>query len=97
MSIAQMMRERWLTILGVFLITAGIDAFINSQAVISNLPAQLGQAFQFYHQEPQTQNLPPYIVKLYDFPLLVPAIIGIVLVGLDYFRKRKKTSIVQVS
>lgn len=97
MNALQTIRERWLTILGVFLITVGIDAFINSQIVISNLPSQLGEAFQLYYNQPQKQALPTYVVKLFDFPLLIPAIIGIFLIGLDLIKRRKKITIPQVS
>ncbi|MBI5872480.1 hypothetical protein HZB88_05375 [archaeon] len=83
-------RERWKTILGVFLITIGLDALINNQIIYSNLPPQLAETFQFYYKETPTKTLPSILMNLINWPFYTVMLIGGIFIGWDlmYFRKK---------
>ena len=91
MNLDKFFRQRWKTILGVFLITLGVDALINNQMVYSSLPPQVAGAFQFYYKEPVTKTLPPYLAVTINWPFFTTILIGVIFAGWDFvFREKKK-------
>jgi hypothetical protein len=89
--ISEFFKRRWKSVLGAFLIAVGVDALVNSQLVISSLPSQMAETFQFY-KEPATKIFPTYLFNLINWPFYTVALIGtfFILWDIDFLRKRKK-------
>jgi hypothetical protein len=87
MKITKMLRERILSVIGIFLVAVAVDGFLSPQIFTYNTPTLGGVGPVFPSHETVQQ-----LAAITDWPFYAPLLIGCVLIALDvyyYFTKNK--------
>jgi len=87
MKVTKVLKERILSVIGIFLIAIAVDGILSQQIFVYNSPLVGGVVPTFTSPETVSQ-----VVSITDWPFYVPLLIGCVLVALDvyyYFTKNK--------
>jgi hypothetical protein len=81
--IMQKIRERKLSVIGIFFILLALDVLVRNELVIYDTTPQLGDILPYVKAPEPTKELPPIVIKLISWPFYVPLLVGGTCIGLD--------------
>lgn len=88
--VLEFIRKRKFLIAGIFLLLLAADVLMTKSFIIYDVKPRLGEVFPYVVIPPVTNNLPDYIITMYSWPFLTPALLGIVFTGIGLNRIRSE-------
>lgn len=84
--------KRKFLIVGIFLILLSLDVLMTRNFIIYDMTPRMGEIFPYVVVPPVTKNLPDFVITMYSWPFLTPALLGIVftVIGINQIREERK-------